>query len=108
MFGRYKAEQLNFLQKLNADWLPYIHGQKIMSNQQSHSTVSESESNPPVIDSLPTDQNRCLPEGNDNTSHSTLNTVTRNGQSNNQDPENGSGTSSAKRRIKEKLRDFEN
>ena len=45
-------------------------------------------------------------KGNDNTSHRTLNTVTRNGQPNNHDPENGSETSSAKRRIDEKMRDL--
>ena len=79
-----------------------------MSNQQSHSSVSASEAEPPVIDSLPTDQNRYLSEGNDNTNQRTRNTITRDGQSNNQDPENRSETSSAKRRIEEKLRDFKN
>ena len=63
LFERCETERLNFLQEINADWLPYIHGRKIMSNQQSHSTVSASEAEPPVIDSLPTDQNRCLSEG---------------------------------------------
>ena len=79
-----------------------------MSNQQSHSTISASEAEPPVFDSLPTDQNRRLLEGTDNTNHRTLKTVTRKKQSNNQDLENCSETSSAKRRIEEKMRDFEN
>ena len=108
LFERYEADRLNFLQTLNANWLSYIHGERIMPNQQTHSTVSASEAEPPVSDSLPTDQNRCLSEGNDNTSHRTLNTVTRNGQPNNHDHENGSETSSAKRRIEGKMRDFEN
>ena len=57
---------------------------------------------------MPTDQNRCLSEEKDNTSHKTLNTVTRNGQSNNKDLENRLEASSAKRRIEEKMMDFEN
>ena len=108
MFERYEAEQLSFLQTLNANWLPYIHGEKIMPNQQSHSTASASEAEPPVIDSLPTDQNHCLSETNDMTSHRTLNTVTRNGQSNNQDHENGLETSSAKKRIEKNMREWAN
>ena len=73
------TEQQKLFKSLNNDWLPYIHGQKIMSNQQSFSTVSASEAQPPVIVSLPTDQNSCLSEGKDNTSRRTLNPVTRNG-----------------------------
>ena len=79
-----------------------------MSIQQKHSTVPASEAEPLVNNSVPTDQNRCLSEGYDNTSHRTLNTTTRNEQSNNEDIENISETSSAERRIPEKMRDFEN
>ena len=70
--------------------------------KQSHSTVSASEAEQPVIDSLPTDQNRCLSERYDITSHETLNSVPQDGQSNNQHLENSSKTSSAKKGLKKK------
>ena len=75
---------------------------------KNHSTVSTSEAEPPGINLLPTDHNCRISKGNDSTSHRTLKTVTRNRQSNNQDLENGSETSSAKRRIEEKMNNFEN
>ena len=34
LFELYEAERLNFLQTLNAEWLPYIHGETNMTDQQ--------------------------------------------------------------------------
>ena len=43
LFERYEAERLNFLQKLNADWLPYIHGETDMTDQQNQTAQLTSD-----------------------------------------------------------------
>ena len=106
-----KIETEKYFHNLNSEWLTYIHGETNMSSQQSQSTLHANEEQPPANSLHQIEQNDGVPEfkqKHDNTSHRTLNTVTRNGQSNNQDHENGSETSSAKRRIEENTRDFEN
>ena len=47
LFNRYEAERLNFLQTLNADWLPYIHGETNMTDQQNQTAqlISDAEPN---------------------------------------------------------------
>ena len=50
-----------------------------MSNQPGQSIVLASLAEKSQIDSLPTDQVRCLSKGNDNTNYATLTTVTQNG-----------------------------
>ena len=46
MFDRYEAKQLNFLQTLNADWLPYIHGETNMKDQQNQTVQLTSDAEP--------------------------------------------------------------
>ena len=46
LFERYEAERLNFLQKLNADWLPYIHGETNMTDQQNQTAQLTSDAEP--------------------------------------------------------------
>ena len=46
LFERYEAERLNFLQKLNADWLPYIHGETNMTDQQKQTVQLTSDAEP--------------------------------------------------------------
>ena len=46
MFEGYEAERLNFLQKLNADWLPYIHGETNMTDQQKQTVQLTSDAEP--------------------------------------------------------------
>ena len=107
LFDCYEAERLNFLQKLNADWLPYIHGETNMSNQQSQSTLHANEEQPPANNVHQLEQNVGIPEFNQNhgnTSNATTNTVTR---TINQDKENASEASSVKRRVEERMKEFE-
>ena len=46
LFERYEAERLNFFQKLNADWLPYIHGETNMTDQQMQTVQLTSDAEP--------------------------------------------------------------
>ena len=46
LFERYEAERLNFLQKLNSDWLPYIHGETNMTDQQNQTAQLTSDAEP--------------------------------------------------------------
>ena len=46
LFERYEAERLNFLQKLNADWLPYIHGETNMTDRQNQTAQLTSVAEP--------------------------------------------------------------
>ena len=46
LFERYEAERLNFLQTLNAEWLPYIHGETNMTDQQNQTAQSTSDAEP--------------------------------------------------------------
>ena len=46
LFERYEAKRLNFLQKLNADWLPYIHGETKMTDQQMQTFQLTSDAEP--------------------------------------------------------------
>ena len=46
MFERYEAEQLNFLQTLNADWLPYIHAETNMTDQRNQTSQLTCEAEP--------------------------------------------------------------
>ena len=46
MFERYEAERLNFLQTLNAEWLPYIHGETNMTDQQNRTAQLTSDAKP--------------------------------------------------------------
>ena len=46
LFERYEAEQLNFLQTLNAEWLPYIHGETNMTDQQNQTAQLTSDAEP--------------------------------------------------------------
>ena len=46
LFECYEAERLNFLQKLNADWLPYIHGETNMTDQQNQTAQLTSDAEP--------------------------------------------------------------
>ena len=106
-----KLETKKYFQYLNAEWLPYINGETNMSSQQSQSTLHANEEQPPANNVHQLEQNVGIPEVNqnhDSTSYATTNTVTRIVQTINQDTENGSETSSGKRRIEEKMRDFEN
>ena len=107
LFEHYEAERLNFLQNLNADWLPYIHGETNMSSQQSQSTLHANEEQPPANKVHQLEQNVGIPEFNQNhgnTSNATTNTVTR---TINQDTENASEASSVKRRVEERIKEFE-
>ena len=98
-----KLETEKYFQYLNADWLPYIHGETNMSSQQSQSTIHANEEQPPANNLHQIEQNVGIPEFNqnhDNTSYATTNTVTQIVQTINQDTENFSETSSVKRRVK--------
>ena len=46
LFERYEAERLNFLQTLNAEWLPYIHGETNMTDQQNQTAQLTSDAEP--------------------------------------------------------------
>ena len=46
LFERYEAERLNFLQTLNAEWLPYIHGETNMTDQQNQTVQLTSDAEP--------------------------------------------------------------
>ena len=43
-----KLETEKYFQNLNAEWLPYIHGETNMSSQQSQSTLHANEEQPPA------------------------------------------------------------
>ena len=95
---------------MNAEWLPYIHGQTNMSNQQSQSTLYAIEEQPPVNNLHQIKQNVGIPEfnqNNDNTSYATTNTVNRIVQTINWDTKNVSETPSVKRRVEERMKEFE-
>ena len=46
LFERYEAERLNFLQTLNADWLPFIHGEANMRDKQNQTVQLTSDAEP--------------------------------------------------------------
>ena len=46
LFDRYEVERLNFLQTLNAEWLPYIHGETNMTDQQNQTVQLTSDAEP--------------------------------------------------------------
>ena len=48
LFERYEEQRLNFLQTLNADWLPYIHGERNMTDQQNQTVQLTSDAEPTV------------------------------------------------------------
>ena len=48
LFERYEAERLNFLQTLNAEWSPYIHGETNMTDQQNQTVQLTSDAEPTV------------------------------------------------------------
>ena len=103
-----KIETKKYFQYLNAEWLPYIHGEKNMSSQQSQSTLHANKEQPPANNVHQLEQNVGIPEFNQNhgnTSNATTNTVTR---TINQDTENASEASSVKRRVEERMKEFEN
>ena len=105
-----KLETEKYFQYLNAEWLPYIHGETNMSSQQSQSTLHANEEQPPANNVHQLEQNVGIPEFNQNhdcTSYATTNTVTRIVQTINQDTENVSETSSVKRRVEERIKEFE-
>ena len=102
-----KLETEKYFQYLNAEWLPYIHGETNMSSQQSQSTLHANEEQPPANNVHQLEQNVGIPEFNQNhgnTSNATTNTVTR---TINQDTENASEASSVKRRVEERIKEFE-
>ena len=104
-----KVKTENYFQYLNADWLPYIHGQTNMSSQQSQSTLHANEEQPPANNLHQIEQNVGIPEFNqnhDNTISATTNAVTRIVQTINQDTENVLETSSRKRRVEERMKEF--
>ena len=45
LFGSYEAKRLGFLQTLNSDWLPYIHGEtnKMYQQNQAAQLTSDAE-----------------------------------------------------------------
>ena len=97
-----KVETEKYFQYLNAEWLPYIHGQTNMSSQKSQSTLQ-----PPANNLHQIEQNVGIPEFNQNhgnTSNATTNTVTL---TINQDTENVSEASSVKRRVEERMKEIE-
>ena len=105
-----KLETKKYVQYLNAEWLPYIHGETNMSSQQSQSTLHANEEQPPAKNLYRIEQNVGIPEFNqnlDNTSYATTNAVTRIVQTIKQDTENVSETSSVKRRVEERMKEFE-
>ena len=102
-----KLEREKYFQYLNAEWLPYIHGETNMSSQQSQSTLHANEEQPPANNVHQLEQNVGIPEFNQNhgnTSNATTNTVTRRI---NQDTENASEASSVKRQVEERIKEFE-
>ena len=102
-----KLEREKYFQYLNAEWLPYIHGETNMSSQQSQSTLHANEKQPPANNVHQLEQNVGIPEFNQNhgnTSNATTNTVTR---TINQDTENASETSSVKLQVEERIKEFE-
>ena len=46
LFQRHEAERLNFLLTLNADWLPYIHGETNMTDQQNQNAQLTRDAEP--------------------------------------------------------------
>ena len=46
LFERDETQRLNFLQTLNADWLPYTHGETNMTDQQNQITQLTSDAEP--------------------------------------------------------------
>ena len=105
-----KLETEKYFQYLNAEWLPYIHGETNMSSQQSQSTHHANEEQPPANNVHQLEQNVGIPEFNqnyDSTGYATMNTVARIVQKNNQDTENVSETSSVKRWVEERMKEFE-
>ena len=81
-----------------------------MSSQQSQSTLHVIEEQPPANNLHQIEQNVGIPEfnqNNDNKSYATTNTVTRIVQTINRDTENVSETSSVKRRVGERMKEFE-
>ena len=46
LLERYEAERINFLQTLNAEWLPYIHGETNMTDQQKQTVQLTSDAEP--------------------------------------------------------------
>ena len=48
LFEHYEEQRLNFLQTLNADWLPYIHGETNMTGQQNQTVQLTSDAEPTV------------------------------------------------------------
>ena len=46
LFEGYEAERINFLQKLNDYWLPYIHGETNMTDQQMQTVQLTSDAVP--------------------------------------------------------------
>ena len=81
-----------------------------MSSQQNQSTLHVNEEQPPANILHQLEQNVGIPEFNqnhDSTSYATTNTVTRIVQTINQDTENFSKTSSVKRRVEERIKEFE-
>ena len=104
-----KLETEKYFQYLNAEWLPYIHGETNMSSQQSQSTLHANGEQPPANNVHQIEQNVGIPEFNqnrDSTSYATTNTVTRTVQTINQDTENVSETSSVKCWVKERMKEF--
>ena len=95
---------------MNAECLLYIHGQTNISSQQSQSTLHAIEEQPPANNLHQIKQNVGIPEFNqnhDNTSYATTNTVNRIVQTINWDTENVSETPSVKRRVEERMKEFE-
>ena len=45
-FALQEAERLHFLQTLDADWLPYIHGETNMTDQQNQTVQLTSDAEP--------------------------------------------------------------
>ena len=46
LFERYEEQRINFLQTLNADCLPYIHGETSMTDQQMQTVQLTSDAEP--------------------------------------------------------------
>ena len=110
IFLKRKVEAEKYFQYLNAEWLPYIHGQTNMSSKQSQSILHAIEEQPPANYLHQIKQNVGIPEFNqnhDNTSYATTNTVTRMVHTINRDTENVSETPSVKRRVEERMKEFE-
>ena len=51
MFEHYEAQRLNLLRTLFADWLPYIHGETNMTDQQNQTAQLTSDAEPTAVDS---------------------------------------------------------